>query len=484
MSPIDRAAAEHRTPPRGPPQEPANLNASGPATARPRGRVLIIDDDATIAEAFRIALEVAGYFVEWADTAREGAAMAARQRFDVCLLDIAIGVDSGLELLPRLLQLAPGMRVVMVTGESETDTALAAFDAGAADYLVKPCAPAQLMVAVARQLHTRRLEARVESLEREVAVQRADAGDLRSEAPAMQAAIEIARQVADTDANVLVLGDSGTGKGVLARAIHGWSARREGEFVTVSCPSLSAELLESELFGHLKGAFTGATQSSVGRVSLADGGTLFLDEIGDFPLSLQPKLLRFIQDKEYERLGDPVTRRADVRLVAATNRDLEAMVHEGSFRQDLYYRLNVISITLPPLRERSADIAELAQRLLKRFAANHRRPAQRFSEASAQLMRAYPWPGIVRELQNVVERAAILCSGEVVEPNHLAIADAGGGGEPSAVQSSGGDLSLEELERFHIRQVLARTDTLDAAAKILGIDASTLYRKRKASGLL
>jgi len=484
MLPADRAVA--KPPPlatRAPP-EAVTLSELAPATPRPRGRVLLVDDDATIAAGFRIALEIEGYFVEWADNARDGAAMAARQRYDVCLLDIKIGIDSGLELLPRLVQLVPGMRVIMVTGESQTDTALAAFDAGASDYLVKPCTPEQLMVAVARQLHTRRLEARVETLEREVAVQRADAGDLRSQAPAMQAAIEIARQVATTDANVLLLGDSGTGKGVLARAIHGWSSRRDAEFVNVNCPSLSTELLESELFGHQKGAFTGATQSSVGRVALADGGTLFLDEIGDFSLHLQPKLLRFIQDKEYERLGDPVTRRADVRLIAATNRDVQAMVREGTFRQDLYYRLNVIAITLPPLRERGEDISDIAQRLLQRFAANHRRPARRFSEAAMHMVCAYPWPGNVRELQNVVERAAILCPGELVEPSHLAIGSIAASGEPGAVQSTGSDLSLEQLEHIHIRQVLARTDSLDSAARILGIDASTLYRKRKASGLI
>jgi NtrC-family two-component system response regulator AlgB len=299
----------------------------------------------------------------------------------------------------------------------------------------------------------------------------------------MARVLEMARQAADSDATVLLLGESGTGKNLLARAIHQWSARRGAGFATVNCPSLSPELLESELFGHVKGAFTGATDNRQGRVQAAEGGTLLLDEIGDFPLALQPKLLRFLQDREYERVGDPRTRQADVRLIAATNRDLAEEVTKGSFRQDLYYRINVISLIVPPLRERSEDIVPLARRLLERLVVRYRRPARRFSAAAETALKAYPWPGNVRELQNAVERAVILCPGEEIGVDFLPFLGAPVAIAGAAAPRAGDAVSLEALERAHIEAVLGAAPTLDVAARILGIDASTLYRKRKAYGL-
>jgi NtrC-family two-component system response regulator AlgB len=319
---------------------------------------------------------------------------------------------------------------------------------------------------------------------------RVDKTELDSASPQMRAVIETARQVARTDANILILGPSGTGKGVLAAAVHRWSARKDGDFVTINCPSLSAELLESELFGHNRGAFTGASQSTVGRVTQADGGTLFMDEIGDFPLPLQPKLLRFIQDKEYERVGDPVTRRADVRIISATNRNLDAMVAEGRFRQDLLYRLNVIVLTIPALRERVEDIEALALAFVERFARAYGRPARRLSPAALDALRQYPWPGNVRELQNVIERAVILCARDTLEPMDFALgavapevsARSGDTGASTSIESLVGStaITLEALERRHLEAVVAACDTLDQAARALGIDSSTLYRKRRA----
>ncbi|MCF3990545.1 sigma-54-dependent response regulator transcription factor AlgB, partial [Pseudomonas aeruginosa] len=352
-----------------------------------------------------------------------------------------------------------------------------AMQAGAVDYLVKPCSPDQLRLAAAKQLEVRQLTARLEALEDEV---RRQGDGLESHSPAMAAVLETARQVAATDANILILGESGSGKGELARAIHTWSKRAKKPQVTINCPSLTAELMESELFGHSRGAFTGATESTLGRVSQADGGTLFLDEIGDFPLTLQPKLLRFIQDKEYERVGDPVTRRADVRILAATNRDLGAMVAQGQFREDLLYRLNVIVLNLPPLRERAEDILGLAERFLARFVKDYGRPARGFSEAAREAMRQYPWPGNVRELRNVIERASIICNQELVDVDHLGFSAAQ---SASSAPRIGESLSLEDLEKAHITAVMASSATLDQAAKTLGIDASTLYRKRKQYGL-
>ncbi|MEX2037100.1 sigma-54-dependent response regulator transcription factor AlgB [Pseudomonas aeruginosa] len=432
-------------------------------TSEKQGRILLVDDESAILRTFRYCLEDEGYSVATASSAPQAEALLQRQVFDLCFLDLRLGEDNGLDVLAQMRIQAPWMRVVIVTAHSAVDTAVDAMQAGAVDYLVKPCSPDQLRLAAAKQLEVRRQ------------------GDgLESHSPAMAAVLETARQVAATDANILILGESGSGKGELARAIHTWSKRAKKPQVTINCPSLTAELMESELFGHSRGAFTGATESTLGRVSQADGGTLFLDEIGDFPLTLQPKLLRFIQDKEYERVGDPVTRRADVRILAATNRDLGAMVAQGQFREDLLYRLNVIVLNLPPLRERAEDILGLAERFLARFVKDYGRPARGFSEAAREAMRQYPWPGNVRELRNVIERASIICNQERVDVDHLGF---------SATQSAssapriGESLSLEDLEKAHITAVMASSATLDQAAKTLGIDASTLYRKRKQYGL-
>ncbi|EJK6084705.1 sigma-54-dependent response regulator transcription factor AlgB [Pseudomonas aeruginosa] len=446
-------------------------------TSEKQGRILLVDDESAILRTFRYCLEDEGYSVATASSAPQAEALLQRQVFDLCFLDLRLGQDNGLDVLAQMRVQAPWMRVVIVTAHSAVDTAVDAMQAGAVDYLVKPCSPDQLRLAAAKQLEVRQLTARLEALEDEV---RRQGDGLESHSPAMAAVLETARQVAATDANILILGESGSGKGELARAIHTWSKRAKKPQVTINCPSLTAELMESELFGHSRGAFTGATESTLGRVSQADGGTLFLDEIGDFPLTLQPKLLRFIQDKEYERVGDPVTRRADVRILAATNRDLGAMVAQGQFREDLLYRLNVIVLNLPPLRERAEDILGLAERFLARFVKDYGRPARGFSEAAREAMRQYPWPGNVRELRNVIERASIICNQERVDVDHLGF---------SATQSAssapriGESLSLEDLEKAHITAVMASSATLDQAAKTLGIDASTLYRKRKQYGL-
>ncbi|MEO6173251.1 MAG: sigma-54 dependent transcriptional regulator [Arenimonas sp.] len=438
------------------------------------GRILAIDDDRELLENFSLCLTKQGYRVVTAETLEEGVRLAATLPFHVCLLDRNIGYDSGLDALPKLRELAPLMRVIMVTGHSGVEEAINTIAQGASDYLVKPCSPEQLCIAVARQVDTRRLIDRLDTLERESSN---ETPQLSSNNDAMRAAINTALQVAGTDANILLLGESGTGKGVLVRAIHNASQRATGALVTVNCPSLSAELLESEMFGHIKGSFTGASQTNVGRVSHADGGTVFLDEVGDFPLALQPKLLRFIQDKEYERVGDPVTRKADARIIAATNQDLDSMVKQGSFRLDLLYRLNVITITLPPMRERIEDLEELAINFIRRYAASYGMPARHLAPSALAQMQMYAWPGNVRELQNMMERAVILSRSEEIAADVLAL---GRGDHSKNEVAPGCAISLEALERTHIERVLATSDNLDAAAKILGIDASTLYRKRKA----
>ncbi|AXQ27362.1 sigma-54-dependent Fis family transcriptional regulator [Solimonas sp. K1W22B-7] len=441
-----------------------------------RSGVLVVDDDPAMLRNFRRALDEHGYRIETAQSAAEAESALARAVFDVCLLDVNLGEDSGMDLLPRLREAAPWMRIVMATALNDATLAVNALRTGASDYLVKPCSPDELVHAVAQQADARRMERRIEALEKSDDDGRSEI-DLDTRNPQLLATYEVARQVAATDATVLILGESGVGKNVLARAIHDWSVRSKGNFATVSCPSLSAELLASELFGHVRGAFTGATDNRQGRVQVADGGTLFLDEIGDMPAAMQPRLLRFIQDREYERVGDPHTRKADVRVIAATNHDLRAMVSEGRFREDLYYRLNVVTLTMPSLRERREDVARLATHLLEKFVHQYDRPARRFGEAATALLTAYDWPGNLRELRNVVERAVILCPGDAVGPEHLPFASSGRG--VSGGLRAGDPVSLQELEQAHIQALLAISPTMEAAARTLGIDSSTLYRKRK-----
>jgi NtrC-family two-component system response regulator AlgB len=290
----------------------------------------------------------------------------------------------------------------------------------------------------------------------------------------------VALKAAPSEAAILLRGESGTGKGVLARAIHAHSRRASAPFVTIQCPSLSAELLESELFGHVRGAFTGAIRDTIGKVAVAEGGTLFLDEIADLPPPLQPKLLRLLQEKRYERIGETTTRAADVRIVAATNRNLEAESAAGRFREDLLYRINVIEVILPPLRQRPHDILLLAEHLLAFFARQAGRRLTGFTEEARAALLRYPWPGNVRELRNAVERGVILTAGPTIG---LAELPAPIGAPPRPGIEVGGRVTLDELEAEHVRRVLAATATMEEAAEVLGIDPSTLYRKRKRHGL-
>ncbi|MGI9331529.1 MAG: sigma-54-dependent transcriptional regulator [Gammaproteobacteria bacterium] len=453
----------------------------GEADSRsPAGRALVVDDEKNIVKTFRFCLEDAGYRVSAANNGAQALALIQQEVIDVCFLDLRLGDESGLDLIADLLAVAPWTKIVMITAYSSIENAVEAVRRGASDYLAKPCSPEQLRIAAQQQMALRRMESRLAALEDGSQPDPA-ANVLSSDSPAMMQVLETVRAVADTDATVLVRGESGTGKGAVARAIHALSPRAGSPFVGINCPSLSSELLESQLFGHKKGAFTGATENAPGRVSYAEGGTLFLDEIGDFPTPLQPKLLRFVQEREYERVGDPTTRRADVRLVAATNRDLDAMVASGSFRGDLLFRLNVIMIELPPLRERPEDIATLSRAFLTRFASAYARPAQGFSAEAGHALETYTWPGNVRELQNVIERSVILSKMPEIglQELNMAPADVEHGGRLRV----GDTVTLEDLERAQIQAIVASSDTLDSAAQTLGIDPSTLWRKRKQYGI-
>jgi NtrC-family two-component system response regulator AlgB len=440
--------------------------------------LLVIDDEASLRRTLRTALESMGHRVTEASDGAKALEALRQQRFDLAFLDLRLGKEKGLDLLPELLRAAPGLHVVIVTAYASLDSAVEAMRKGAFDYLPKPFTPDQIRVVLDRSALVRGLKNRVAALEEQVG-QLTPEVELDTEEPPVRKALDVAFQVAPTDATVLLRGESGTGKGVVARAIHARSKRANRPFVIVHCPSLSAELLESDLFGHVRGSFTGAVADKPGKVEAADGGTLFLDEVGDLPPSLQAKLLRLVQDRTYERVGEPSPRVADVRLIAATNQDLEAEVKAGRFREDLFYRLNVIDVTLPPLRQRRQDVLPLARHLLGFLARQSGKVVTGFSPEAEAAIQAYPWPGNIRELRNAVERGVILTPDGLVGLEHLP-------GQLTAATATrvelGGPVTLEEVEAEHIRRVVASAPSLSEAARTLGMDPSTLYRKRKRIG--
>jgi NtrC-family two-component system response regulator AlgB len=441
--------------------------------------VLLIDDDASLRKSIRLTLETLGHRVTEASEGARALEQVGRTAFDLALLDLRLAEERGLDLLPELLRLAPDLQVVIITAYATIETAVEAMRRGAFDYLPKPFTPQQLRLILERASRLRRLESQVSELEDQVrsAVPEAELSTIES---SVRQVLETASKAAASEASILLRGESGTGKGVLARVVHSRSPHAAGPFVTVHCPSLSPELLESELFGHARGAFTGAVRETLGKVAAASGGTLFLDEIGELPAALQTKLLRLLQEKRYERVGETLTRAADVRILAATNRNLQADVQAGTFREDLYYRLNVIDITMPPLRERRGDILPLAEHLLRFFARQTGKALTGFTEEAKQAFLRHPWPGNIRELRNAIERGCILTAGPL-----LGLADLPSqlGEGPAAGVEVGSRVSVEQLEAEHIRRILASTPTIEEAAQVLGIDPSTLYRKRKRYGL-
>ena len=436
-------------------------------------RILVVDDEKNIRRTTVLALESMDHEAEEASNSAVALAKLKGAVYDAVLLDLRLSQENGLDVLEEILRLSPQAAVIIFTAYASIETAVEAMRRGAFDYLPKPFTPDQLRAILERIERTRKLERRVAELE-----SRLGAGgpepSLTSRAPAMQKTLEVASKAAESDATVLLLGESGTGKSVLARTMHERSPRRARAFVTVNCPSLSRELLESELFGHVKGSFTGAVADTLGKVAAADGGTLFLDEIGELPQEIQAKLLRLLQEREYERVGETKPRRANVRVISATNRDLVDAVRAGKFREDLYYRLNVVALRLPSLRERVEDIETVALAHLDFLAARSGSHLRRFSPAALDAMHRYAWPGNLREMRNAIERAVIFAEGEVVEAGDLL--------ELMEAESNvrlGGKFTLEEIENEHVRRIVATTRTLDEAAAVLGIDPATLYRKRK-----
>jgi NtrC-family two-component system response regulator AlgB len=441
-------------------------------------RVLVIDDEPNIRDTLALCIHSTGARADKVGTSAAALEALRLAPYDLAFCDLRLGSESGLDLIPRLLAERPGLDVIVITAFATFDTAVEAIRRGARDYLPKPFTPAQIRHHVEAARQRRATASRLDDLEARLADAAPDV-QLDSASPRVRAAVETLMKAAPHDVSVLLRGESGTGKGVLARALHAASPRRERPFVVVNCPTLSEELLASELFGHARGSFTGAVRDQPGRIEAAEGGTVFLDEIGEISPALQAKLLRFLQEKRFERVGENRTRVADVRVVAATNRDLEAAVKEGRFREDLLYRLDVVQVTVPPLRERREDILPLARGFTAFFAAQVGRPAPEISPDAGRMLLEWPWPGNVRELRNAIERAVILTPGQVLDPESFPERMAG---HAARVPVLGGDFTVEEVKREHVLRVLARAATQDEAARILGIDASTIWRQRKREG--
>jgi NtrC-family two-component system response regulator AlgB len=437
--------------------------------------VLIVDDEKNIRAHLATYVRGLGHRVETAADAAEGLRVLERVAADAVFADVRMPGMDGVELLREVRRRRPDTAVVLMTAYATVRGAVQAMREGAYDYLVKPFDLDEAGLLLERLLEVRALRRENRELRRAVEAPPL----LESEEPAMRRVLAVARQAAGSDATVLLTGESGTGKNVLAAAIHAWSPRAAGPFVVVSCTTLSEHLLESELFGHAKGAFTGAWRDHPGRLAGAAGGTVFLDEVGELPRDLQGKLLRFLEERRFERVGETTTREVDVRILAATNRDLDVEVREGRFRQDLFYRLRVIDVRLPPLRERRDDLAGLVDHLLQTLCARHRRAPVPLDSAAREALLAYDWPGNVRELLNALERALVLCQGDAIRtddlPDHVLApaAPAAAAGETAA------GASLQELERRQVQRVLAESATLEEAAARLGINPTTLWRKRR-----
>src|SRR5665213_2636188 len=450
---------------------------------------LVIDDDKTFRDATCFLIEEAGHYAEGVESGRLGLDWLKEDKWDAVLLDVNLGRENGLDVLVEIQKQFPQIAVVMFTAQGSVKTAVEAMRRGAVDFLEKPFQREQFMTVLARLQRLRQMSQRIERLEQEVIETKAQSLEpiFDFTTPIMQEVMDVLMRAAKTPASILILGESGSGKSVAARAVHEKSHLADKPFVTVSCPSLSKELLESELFGHVRGSFTGAIKDHWGKVKTAEGGTLFLDEIGDLPMEIQPKLLRLLQEREYERLGESVTRRANLRVIAATNRDLKKRVADGLFREDLYFRLNVITVEMPPLRLRDGDLIRFVEHYEKFFAAQCARKLEGLSPEAVGCLRAYNWPGNLRELRNAIERAVILAKGDKLQPEDFSneVRGQNAAANPGAEKLPllGSLISLEKLEELQLRKILERTPSLTEAAQVLGIDQATLYRKRKRIGL-
>jgi two-component system response regulator AtoC len=450
--------------------------AFSPDTGR-RYRVLVVEDEALMRSIIMDLMRGEGYEVVEAPSGEVAWQIFEQEKIDLAILDLNLsGGSSGLDVLKKMRDVDSEVMAIIVTAYASVESAVQALQQGAYDYITKPFANDHLKNQVRHALEAKALFKENHFLRRELR-EKYRFENIIGKGDAIEAVFRIMEKVARTDSSVLITGESGTGKELVARAIHFTSERANGRFLPINCGALPETLLESELFGYKRGAFTGAMNEKIGLLKAADKGTVFLDEIGDMPLALQVKLLRVLQEREVYPLGsnDPVS--FDVRVVCATNKDLEAEAKAGRFREELLYRINVITIKLPPLRERKDDIPLLASHFLKKFERSLGRGGMRFSKGAMKLLLGYAWPGNVRELENTIERAAILAETDVVHSHDLPD-KLRSNALPTGVEMDNGNVTLEDLEREHIKRVLGKVEgNKDRAAQMLGIHVSTLYRK-------
>jgi DNA-binding NtrC family response regulator len=440
-----------------------------------KGRILIVDDELVVRDSLGKWFNSEGYTARPAASAREALELIPSAEFDIALLDIKMPGMDGMELQARLKEADPDLTVVMMTGYASVDTAVQALKAGAYDYITKPVDPDELSHLVANALEHKRARREVVRL-RENLKETGPGNEMIGRSPAMKKVAELIEMVAPSDATVLIGGESGTGKEVVARAIHAASPRRYMPLVTIHCGALTETLLESELFGHEKNAFTGAQYRKKGKFEVADGGTVFLDEISDISLKTQTDLLRVLQEKEIVRVGGNQPIKVDFRAIAATNKNLETVVKQGTFRPDLYYRLHVFCIDLPPLRSRREDIPLLVNHFLNKFCMATSRPVPQIAPEAMEILMRHDWPGNVRELENAVERALVVGRGSEIRPADFSF-------QFQADEPRGGQ-TLDDVERAHIERILRETQhNLSRAARILDIDRTTLYNKLRRYGL-
>jgi len=435
------------------------------------GRILVVDDEPAIGESLVSMLESAGHAARWVSRSQAALESVQRQPTDLVLCDLRLGGESGLDLIVRLRDARPEISIVVVTALGTVETAVEAMRRGADNFVVKPVAPERLLAVVGKGLESETLRRRSAQLDRLEAPRRAG---LVAESPAMRDAVRLADAVAARDTTVLLLGPTGSGKGLMARYLHDGSPRAGQPFVALNCAGLSRELTESELFGHEKGSFTGATARKLGLFEAAHGGSLFLDEIGEMDLAVQAKLLKVLEERRFRRIGGVTEVEVDVRLLAATHRDLKAEVAAGRFRADLLYRLKVFEITLPPLRDRVAEIVPLASRLLREL----RHETGALTDEAREILESYAWPGNVRELRNVMERAAILCApGAPVGAEHLPPLEIDGADDP-------GSATLQEVEKRFLESALREHGgNIVRTARAVGVSRGMLYRKMEKYGI-
>ena len=443
-------------------------------------RVLVVEDEAPVRVLLRRILEPLGYEVEEAATIAESERALRGGLFDAAVIDYRLPDGTALDLIPQLAGREPRTPCLVLTGHGSIELAVRAIQEGADHFLTKPVELPALATMVARIVEVGRNERHLRLRDSQ---RRQGPDPFEGMGAAMQELCEQARRVAAADATALIQGETGAGKGIVARWIHERSPRAQQPFVDINCATLTRDLLESELFGHRKGAFTGAVQDKVGLLEVAHHGTVFLDEIGGVHLEVQPKLLKALEERRFRRVGDATDRSVDIRLIAATNENLTAAVEQGRFRSDLFYRINTVPLRVPPLRDRTEDIPTLAARLLNQLAAELGRLSVRLAPETVAVLRTYPWPGNVRELRNVLERAVLLTSSDVLLPENLHF-PMGGPDVNTTSHESPEDLTLDQVERRHIERVLARSGGRVAeAARRLGVPRSSLYDKLKRHGI-